>query len=297
MRKLYALPALAVVSVFALAPAARDAAAETPGAPTVAPPHPQQPPIGQLPYLSHGRHQPFPDGKWNGQHGVVYEFDVHNPGATAWSGVVVLQASSGPVYHAMPEAKKVPVSVPAGGMQTISVHDPMPTYPCLERRYDVLFEGAPSSRMELRTTPSCSFTHKIEEPWRNMDAAQVADAKKDAVYYDHAKLAAPLTCGVDKTVTIASSVVNSSKKPAKGVVLTVVGPGNDSESLGTNAPYDVAPGISNGFSNNHVFSGVPGTYTLRVAEQSGPRVSQPGFAVKVDTSCTLAVSFTKPKYP
>jgi hypothetical protein len=295
MRKLVLLPAAALVSALASAPLSHDATADVGAPPSPTVPGPHSPPIPVPPVIKHGRVQAFPDGKWTGET-VVFQVDVENPASSAYSGEIDFQRSEG-AFRQTSNRRQVSLNVPAGATQTVSFTDPFPVPRCLgETTYDVWFADNRQSRMQLKFNPSCTFAYTTAAGWEHLDPGQLAAAKQDALYYQNAKVTVPPTCSKTNWFTVSADVVNGGKASAKGVTLTLVAP-PDKVDLTSNPtpPFETDPGYpQNGATVSEWFWGLNGTYTLSLAEQSGPRVAQPGFGVKVTQSCTVATSFAKP---
>lgn len=293
------MPAAAFLAALGSAPFARTAAADAarPGTQPVAPGAHTPTGLPINPYLKNGHVRPFPGGKWTGEP-VVFEVDVVNPGPTAFGGSVSIQKSAG-----RPTAFRtnVSVNVPAGATQTVTLGDKFPVPRCLgEVSYEVWLQGDAQSCMDVKVNPTCTFAYTPGALWPHMDAQQVAAAKDGKLYYQNARVAVPPACSQTSSFTLAADVYNAGKVPAKGVTLTIVPPPEYADFINNpSIPFETDPGYPqlDATANTMFFSGMPGTYSLALAEQSGPPVTQPGYTVNVTQSCTVASSFVKPPEP
>jgi hypothetical protein len=296
MRKLLLFPAAVFVAAVAFGPVARDAAAEGGApAPTIVPTGRPGPVLPVAPFIKSGRIQALPGGKWTGEP-LVFELDVVNPGNSPLTGSLDLQQHKG-MFHPMFYKTQTSLNVPAGGTQTVTLKDGLPTPRCMgEITYDVWIDGKPESRMELKMNPSCSFTYTTDNPWDHIESDRVADAKNDALYYQNARVTVPPQCSKSSNFTLSADVVDTSKTPARGVTLTISAPPGMADLLSNpTPPFDTYFGTpQTGATVSEWFWGQPGPYTLQIAEKSGPKVSQPGFVVNVKQSCTVTTSFAKP---
>lgn len=210
---------------------------------------------------------------------IDYRVELFNPRSSPVKGY----------FRMAPVSQTFGVDLAAGATDTDVVTDPYGVPVCGgTKKYQVSGggEGFESDDHTVMATPSCSFSMKEEKEYNMWSPDKVVAMKDKALYYGDVKMTGFAACG--GMIELKTTVVNKTALAANNVKLRVNG------ASAVSSPFSVAPNGSKDVTITFPYSGAEGRLGL-VFDTPGfnAKVSNMGYALVANRSCSLAVTFQK----